>query len=103
MKYIKITPTKYYRNETIIKLYIENSNYLNKIKLTLNILTSLEIISNFCDEIIIPVHDNGLINTAYVKRRIFKQETEKEEIIKKYLDIPNIFLFKGVNYIKVIV
>lgn len=103
MKYMKITATKYYSKERNVIITIIDKYNLNSINLTLNLNYPLEIINGLSDEIIIPIHDNGLINTAYIKRKIFKEETGKEEIIKEYLEIPNVFLFKGVNYIKIIV
>lgn len=99
MKFIKIKPTNNYSNEKKIKLFIKDKYYLNKVTFTLILNYPLEIINGIPDELIIPVN-NGIINQAYIKRLIYRESTNKEEIIKKYLDIPNIFLFKGVNYIK---
>ena len=81
---------------------INNETKTHSFNLIININYPLEIINGISDEIIIPVHNNGLISIAYIKRKIFKEETGKEEIIKEYLDTPNIFLFKGVNYLKII-
>ena len=102
MKYIKIKATKYYSNQNKITLSITNETKTHSFNLIININYPLEIINGISDEIIIPVHNNGLISIAYIKRKIFKEETGKEELIKEYLDTPNIFLFKGVNYLKII-
>lgn len=99
MKYIKITTHKNYSNQNHINLNIEDEQYLNSINITLKLPYPLEIINGVSDELIIPVY-NGIINHAYIKRLVYKESTNKEEIIKEYLEIPNIFLFKGVNYIK---
>lgn len=99
MKYIKIRPTTNYSNESIIKLFIEDKYYLHKTTITLILNYPLEIINGIPDELIILVH-KGVINQAYIKRLVYKESTDKEEIIKEYLEIPNIFLFKGVNHIK---
>lgn len=100
MKYIKITTTNNYSNKNNLTLHIEDKTHKNKIVLFLNLTYPLEIVNGLSDEVIISTYDNGLINKVYIKRKVFKEETSKEEIIKEYLDIPNIFLFKGINYIK---
>ncbi len=102
MKYIKITATKYYSNQKRIILNIEDESHTKNINLILNLNYPLEIVNGNSDEIIISFHNNGLINTAYLKRKVFLDETNKEEIIKEYLEVPNIFLFKGVNYLKIL-
>ena len=97
--YIKITTLNNLNTNKLI-LFIENENHNEKKKVAINLTYPLEIINGISDELIIPVFQNGIINQAYIKRLIFKEETNKEEIIKEYLEIPNILLFKGVNYIK---
>lgn len=97
--YIKIT-TLENLNFNNLNLYIEDEGHKKNIKFTLKLPYPLEIINGVSDELIIPVFHNGIINQAYIKRLIYKETTNKEEIIKEYLEIPNIFLFKGVNYIK---
>lgn len=97
--YIKITTLNNLNTNKLI-LFIENENHNENKKVAINLTYLLEIINGISDELIIPVFQNGIINQAYIKRLIFKEETNKEEIIKEYLEIPNILLFKGVNYIK---
>ena len=97
--YIKITTLNNLNTNKLI-LFIENENHNENKKVAINLTYPLEIINGISDELIIPVFQNGIINQAYIKRLIFKEETDKEEIIKEYLEIPNILLFKGVNYIK---
>lgn len=97
--YIKITTLNNLNTNKLI-LFIENENHNENKKVAINLTYPLEIINGISDELIIPVFQNGIINQAYIKRLIFKEETNKEEIIKEYLEIPNILLFKGVNYIK---
>ncbi len=84
MKYIKIAATKYYSN-------IEDESHTKNINLILNLNYPLEIVNGNSDEIIISFHNNGLINTAYLKRKVFLDETNKEEIIKEYL-FPSIMI-----------
>lgn len=100
MKCIKITTHNNYSKQKNINIMIEDEAHLHSISITLTLPYPLEIINGISDELIIPVY-NGIINHAYIKRLIYKESTNKEEIIKEYLDIPNIFLFKGVNNIKV--
>lgn len=100
LNYIKITTTKYYRNQTDIIISIEDKHHSSNKKLTLNLLYPLEILNEYSDQIKISVLNNGFIKEAYVERKIYLESKNKEEIIKEYLEIPNIFLFKGVNYIK---
>lgn len=97
--YIKITITKNINNIKELKLYISDKYHLYKKEIVLNLPYPLEIINGISDEVIIPVFKNGIINYAYIKYAVYNEVTSKEEIIKEYLDIPNIFLFKGVNYI----
>lgn len=99
MLYIKITTLKNL-NYNQLTLFIEDENHIENKNVTINLTYPLEMINGISDELIIPVLYNGVINQAYIKRLIFKEETSKEEIIKEYLEIPNILLFKGVNYIK---
>lgn len=99
MKFIKIKPTNNYSKENNIKLNIEDEHHIHKLTITLILNYPLEIINGIPDELIIPVN-KGIINRAYIKRLIYRESTNKEETIKEYLDIPNIFLFKGVNHIK---
>lgn len=99
MLYIKITTLKNL-NYNQLTLFIEDENHIENKNVTINLTYPLEMINGISDELIIPVFQNGIINQAYIKRLIFKEETNKEEIIKEYLEIPNILLFKGVNYIK---
>lgn len=100
MKHIIITTTKYYRNQTNIIIYIEDKHHSSNKKLTLKLLYPLEILNGYSDQIKISVQNNGFIKEAYVERIVYTESKSKEEIIKEYLEIPNIFLFKGVNYIK---
>lgn len=98
MQYIELTINKL-NHEKNITIYIEDEKHINKIKITFAIPFPLEIINGKSDTLIIPVYANGLINQAYIKRKLYIEQQEKEELITEYLEIPNIFLFSGVNHI----
>lgn len=100
MQYIKITTTNNYSNKKEYAVIIEDK-FHNKKHISINLPYPLEIINGESDELIIPIHEYGLINEAYIKRKVFKEETAKEEIIKEYLEIPSVLLFFGKNYIKI--
>lgn len=100
MKYIKIITHNNYSKQNHINISIEDEQQRHSMNITLILPYPLEIINGISDELIIPVF-NGIINHAYIKRLVYQESTNKEKIIKEYLECPNIFLFKGVNYIKV--